>query len=229
MIDDEIRGDLFDFPVVLPPPGAPVPDGLPARWAAVARETDPAARRAAALSRWEPEFLAMVPRFATALREQLVDVRVARHRDDGTWVLVYPLRTDYGVRCWIGHDPDAAGSARPQHWKLLPEPARRFLTGTHAGFTDGLLNGLMAPKWMDSFARWAEIDDGPIPGWDGTDGRISSTELIVVATDGGALHLCVSPLAPPGAAVLVYEGDVSIRRDFATELDEVLCTRLEFG
>ncbi|GHF07159.1 hypothetical protein GCM10017786_45960 [Amycolatopsis deserti] len=223
---DEIAAQLDDeHPVQLVEPGTPEADRVPPGWRAIAASDDPAARRAAALALWNPDFLELVPRFARALRENLADVRLAVLRGDPVLLyLVRPARPPYTV--WVGWHPDTFG-ATPPNWAALPAPLRRFLREVHAGFTatDWQSFGPVQPASMMSFAEWAGFD-GPIPGWDGSDGRIASDRLFFVAKDGGLLHHCTSPDLEAGKVALVYEGDVEIA-DFAPALDELMAGRFD--
>jgi hypothetical protein len=223
---DKIVADLGDGPIAFPTPGTPGPAQLPSRWRPIAEATRPADRCEVALSLWNPDFLAAVPRFARALTDNLTDVRVCRLRGD--WTLVYIATARSGEQItWIGWDPAGFGPARPVFWETLPEPLRGFLVDVHAGFTasDGESYGLTHPSGMLTYAAWGGFD-GPIPGWD-DHSRISSTGLMFVTRDSGLSHYCVAPELPPGSVALVYEGDIDIKPDIARELDQLMAERFD--
>ncbi|GAB3571567.1 hypothetical protein GCM10027445_27060 [Amycolatopsis endophytica] len=221
---DAIAAQLDDEePVLLVEPGSDDVSRTPFRWREVAASADPAVRRDAALTLWNEDFLGLVPRFARALRDDLVDVRVARLRGD--WVLLYlarPARPPYTV--WVGWDPSTFGE-RPPLWDRLPVPLQRFLREVHAGFTatDWQSFGPVQPASMMTFAAWSGFE-GPVPGWDGSDGRISSERLVFVAKDGGFLHYCTSPDLDPGQIARVYEGNIDVT-EFAPALDDLMAQR----
>ncbi len=215
----EVAGDN---PVALVEPGSPEAEQVPGPWRGIAASSDAATRASAALALWNPGFLALVPRFAEAFRRRLEDVRVCRLRDD--WVLLYLASRPSGSRvAWIGWEPD---DARPPFWEAIPEPARQFLADVHAGFAgpDWQSHGLLPPRWMRTFAEWAELDDDAIEQWD-DESSVSVTRMTLVTTNGSLLHYCVSPDAPPGRMLLVYEGDVDDRQDFGEALDELMSGR----
>lgn len=223
---DRVVADLEEGPVEFPAAGTTGLAQLPPSWRPIAEEDRPADRREAALSLWNPDFLAAVPRFARALGDGLVDVRVCRLR--GEWALAYIAAARTGEQItWIGWDPAGFGAARPVFWDALPEPLRAFLVDVHSGFTapDGESFGLTRPGWMLTYAAWGGFD-GPIPGWD-DHGRIPSTELMFVTRDSGLLHYCVSPQLPPGSVALVYEGDIDVKPDITSELDQLMAERFD--
>jgi hypothetical protein len=223
---DQIADDLGEGPVKFVDAGPSEPAQVPERWRGIAESTDPEARRAAALSLWNREFLDMVPKFAQALSENLTDVRVCVLRGD--WVLVYVARaTDQRVLLWVGWDPDTFGETRPPFWDAIPKPPQDFLTTVHAGFTapDGESYGIIQPARMTTYAEWAGFDD-PAEDWDQA-GEISSTRFMFVTKDSGLLDFCVSPDLPPGKVALIYEGDIDPREDFGPALDNLMTSRFE--
>jgi hypothetical protein len=222
---DRIVRDV-DGSIAFPEPGTAVPGQLPVPWRPIAEAVRPADRCEAALSLWNPDFVAAVPRFGRALADGLLDVRVCLLRDE--WALAYIAAARTGEQItWIGWDPAGFGSTRPVFWESLPEPQRTFLVDVHAGFTalDGESYGLTRPTGMLTYAAWGGFD-GPIPGWD-DDGRIPSTELMFVTRDSGLLHYCVSPQLPPGSVALVYEGDIDVKPGIAGELDQLMAERFD--
>jgi hypothetical protein len=225
---DAIVARIGAGPVEFPEPGTTGLAQLPPAWRPIAEAARAADRREAALSLWNPDFLAALPEFARALPGSLVDVRPCRLRGD--WTLAYIALTRAGEQVtWIGWDPASAGTSRPVFWETLPEPLRAFLVDVHAGFTapDGESYGLTRPSGMLTYAAWGGFD-GPIPGWD-DDADISSTALMFVTRDSGLLHYCVSPELPPGSVALVYEGDIDVKPDIAHELDQLMAERFDLG
>lgn len=196
---------------------------LPEQWRPIAAAAQPGQRREAALELWRPAFLDLVPRFADALRERLVDV-AAYLTDDGP-ALVYTVRARRDqLVTWVGFDPRTF--EEPHFWGSFPAPVQEFLREVHAGFVSGERRafGLSRPADMLTLGEMADYPEG-IPEWeDGTD--ISSTRLLCISTDGGVLLYCLSPDLSPGDVALVYEGDIDLRR-LGIELDDLLIQRLE--
>ena len=123
---------------------------IPAAWWPVAESSDPEERKQAARALWNEDFLALIPRYAEALRTALVDVRVARH--DVLFsrpTLDYVLRDDEDeLFVWAAEDPRLFGdSEEPPLFEAVPEPVARFLREVHAGYTayDGEAAGLASP------------------------------------------------------------------------------------
>lgn len=223
---DQIAGDLGEGPVKFVDAGSPELTQVPGRWREIAESMDPAARRAAALSLWNREFLGMVLNFSQALTENLADVRVCALRGD--WVLIYVARAaDQRVLLWVGWDPDTFGEARPPFWEAIPKPVQDFLATVHAGFTgpDCESYGIVQPVRMTTYAEWAGFDD-PAEDWD-QDGEIPSARFMFVTKDSGLLDFCVSPDLPPGKVALIYEGDIDPREDFGLALDNLMASRFE--
>jgi hypothetical protein len=161
-----------------------------------------------------------LPRFTTALTGQLADVQPAL--SGTTPVLVYLARgNDGGPRAWIGFPPLPTDWPAPWFWAAIPTFLRVFFERSHAGFVaaDGESCGPLPPKLMRTLAERAGAPDG-IPGWDG-EGRIPSTRLVRVATNGALLDYCVSPDLAGERLALVYEGDID-PQDASAALDELM-------
>lgn len=216
-------GTLDDWGLTFVEPEAEELARLPERWRPIAVSSRPQERREAALALWNQDFLDLVPRFAQELRTHVVDVRA--YLADGRPVLVYLVESDEGTPVsWVGFDPGTF-SGPPPFWDSFPEPLRVFLHDVHAGFISGGDAGFgpLPPAHMRTLAEIAGQPDG-IPGWDEEAG-IASTRLVLVASDGGLLRLCLSPDLAPDQVALVYEGDVDLQ-DFGVELDDVMVSRV---
>jgi hypothetical protein len=216
-------GTLSDWGLRFADPGVDELSRIPERWRAVATAAQPRERREAALGLWNQGFLDLVPRFAEVLRTRLLDVRA--YLADDHPVLVYVVASDGGGPVsWVGFDPGTFGEP-PPFWDSFPEPLRVFLRDVHAGYVSSGDAGFgpLPPAQMQTLATLAGFPDG-IPGWDEEAG-IDSTRLVLVASDGGLLRLCLSPDLPPGQLALVYEGDVD-PQDFGAELDQLMMSRL---
>ncbi|QCB94772.1 hypothetical protein [Cellulomonas shaoxiangyii] len=218
----EVAATLPGWATTLVEPGSADAVRLPGQWRAVLEDDDPARRRDAARTLWNPDLLALLPRFADALTTRVVDVRTCLV--DDLPALVYVASADDGSHVsWIGFDPRSSPAAPPL-WDSAPAPLRRFVRDVHAGFTSytGESFGVVRPVDMATLADLADEPDG-IPGWEeGAD--ISSTRLLRFTRDSGALHYCASPDLPPGQIALVYEGDVE-GVDAGPELDRLLMSR----
>ena len=79
--------------------------GVPAQWAAIARSGDAEERRLLALSRWNRDFLDLIPGYAAALRTKLVDVRVCALSGEGLILLYFFDESDPTYSMTIGWDP----------------------------------------------------------------------------------------------------------------------------
>lgn len=218
-------------------------DKVPPPWRPIAENDSAAERIHAALALWNNDFLALVPRFADALRTKLVDVRVysVTVGESDFVVLVYVLEDAAGEpAAWIGCDPATFGDAEPLFWDSFPAAVQTFLRQVHPGFTatDWESFGIMRPEYFETIAERADCPEG-IPGWmDGYeddsaldyDGepykRIDSTRLGVFAKDEGHLFYCASPDLEVGQVTLVYDGDTDPPKDFGAELDELMTRRL---
>jgi hypothetical protein len=212
---------LDDWGLTFAEPGAEHLPRVPDRWRPIATASGPQERREAALALWNQDFLDLVPRFAGALRSRLVDVRA--YLADGSPVLVYLAAAGGGPVSWVGFDPRTFGEP-PPFWGGFPQPLRAFLHDVHAGYVSGGDAGFgpLPPAHMQTLATLADSPDG-IPGWD-DEAEIRSSRLVLIATDGGLLRLCVTPDLAPGEVALVYEGDIE-RRDLGRELDDLMVSR----
>jgi hypothetical protein len=193
---------------------------LPAPWRVLTSTPEATDRCRLALAEWPAQVMNALPRFAAALTEQLTDVQPALCGT--TPVLVYLARgSDGGPRAWIGFPPLPTAWSAPWFWPAVPTFLRVFLERSHAGFVaaDGESCGPLPPKLMRTLAERAGAPDG-IPGWDG-EGRISSTRLVRVATNGALLDYCVSPDLAEERIALVYEGDID-PQDASAALDALM-------
>ncbi len=210
--------------VALPAPGEPDSTQVPARWRAIADSGDAAERCELARSMWNASFLALVPRFAAALTNELADVRVGTL--DGEWILVYALEhidgEDRDVVSWIGWDPDSFG-VEPECWSCIPQPLQTFLRDVHAGFTapDLLSFGPRRPRHIRTVAAASGLPGG-IDGWMS---EPDSTRLWSIAQTYSRLICCVSPDLQPGQGALTYGRDVDAPQDLGGLLDQVITTR----
>jgi hypothetical protein len=163
---------------------------------------------------------ARATRFSAALTERLIDVQPALC---GTApVLVYLARgNDGGPRAWVGFPPLPPDWSTPWFWPAVPAFLRVFVERLHAGVVaaDGESCGPLPPKLMRTLAERAGAPGG-IPGWDG-EGRIPSTRLVRVATNGALLDYCVSPDLLEERLALVYEGDID-PQDAGAALDALM-------
>ncbi|HSV67502.1 MAG TPA: hypothetical protein VLJ59_16555 [Mycobacteriales bacterium] len=222
----EVATTLGRGPAVFIDSASPLFSQVPDRWRSIAAAGQPQDRCTTALSLWNTDFCALVPRFSAALATKLVDVRVCHLR--GEWVLVYvaPAFAEPHAT-WIGHLP-ADTQTPPASWSLLPEPVQDFLSTVHGGFTapDGESYGVIRPSDMVSYVRWATGSDEPDPDWD--EGQpLSSARMTFIGKDGGLTHYCVSPDLPPGQVALVYEGEIDPGLQFGPALDDCMMGRFE--
>ncbi|MGW4843101.1 hypothetical protein [Nocardia brasiliensis] len=195
-------------------------------WPEIAIAADPADRARLAVSRWNSDFLDLVPDFATALYTRLRDVRVCDWRGEGPALLYFFENADGDTVIWVGWEPRAGAGPRPPFWTTLPCAVRRFLDEVHPGFTmlDGESFGPAQPSYMSTFATWAGWPDG-IPDWD-RDDVIASTALLWVTGNGGDTALCTSPDLNVGEVAVLFEGDFDIG-EFGTELDRLMLRPLD--
>jgi hypothetical protein len=212
-------------------PGSTTRQLIPESWWPVAESTDPEERKRAALALWNDDFLALIPRYAEALRSNLIDVRVARHDFLTTPSLDYVLRTDEGeLRVWSGKDPRSFGDSEPPLFHAVPAPVQAFLRKVHAGYatSDGETLGLVAPSGMVTLAaRWFQppesneiiewFEDIPFPG---------TQRLLFLTGDGDDTALYVSPDLPAGQAITYYEPDFEIA-PFGEALDDFITRPLD--
>ncbi|MFC7548995.1 hypothetical protein [Plantactinospora sp. GCM10030261] len=229
--DSDVVASLSELPGLVGAfvaPDSPGVSRVPEPWQPIARSSDPASRCATALARWNAEFCDKVPTFMAAFRAQLADVRVWL-TDRGEHLLVYVVRDGDWQACWIGWDPWSAGP-KPRFWEHFPGWLRAFLDEVHGGFTQPWGNS--GPLSREDMLTLAEIADEPdgIPGWldawDDPAGRICSTRLVRIATNGGNLDYCLSPDLTPEQVALVYEGDID-PQDLASELDDLMSRDLD--
>jgi hypothetical protein len=202
-------------------------DQLPDGWRVLFDTPEPADRCRTALSGWPPPVVEALPRFAAALTARLTDVQPALC--GAVPVLAHLARgDDGGPRAWVGFPPLPPGSSPPWFWPAVPAFLRTFSERWHAGFVaaDGESCGPLPPKLVRTLAERAGGPDG-IPGWDG-EGRISSTRLVRVATNGALLDYCVSPDLPAGRLALVYEGDID-PQDAGEALDALMLSGFDGG
>ena len=215
-----IAGTLPRVDLTFVGPESPDP---PPQWRPIAAEPDPRARSAMALALWNKPFLDAVPRFAAALRAGLTDVRACLA--DGEPALLY-LAADGNGRplTWLGGDP--AGFVEPPFWAAFPAPLQVFLREVHAGFTSGgrTAFGPMHPRHMLTLAELAG-EPGGLPDWD-EEQEIASTRLLLITSNDGMLHYCVSPDLDEGHVALVFQGDLD-PLPYGAALDDLLMLRVE--
>lgn len=200
------------------------PAGLPEGWVPIALADDPQQRVEAALRLWPDEILALLPRFAEALRTKLEDVRACRS-DDGP-ALVYVVERDSGIAVtWVGFEPRDP-EPEPPFWADFAPELRRFLTTVHGGFVsrDHMEFGPTRPAWMQTLAERADLPEG-IPDWDAHQ-EIPSTRLLVISQQGMQLLYCLCPDLGPDRIVLLYEGDID-PQPLWPSLDDLLMERLD--
>lgn len=192
----------------------------------IAAATDPAERVRMALTRWNHEFLDLVPGFAAALHASLRDVRVCYWHGEGPALLYFVEDADGDIVVWVGWDPRIWTGATPPLWETLPAAVRQFLRDVHPGFTmlDGESFGLAQPSYMSAFATWAGWPDG-IPDWDDRQDGIASTDLLWLTGNGGDTAVCTSPDLTVGQAVVLFESDVTVS-ELGPELDRLMLTPL---
>ena len=203
---------------------------IPRAWWPVAESSDPEQRKRIALSLWNDDFLAMIPRYAEALRTMLVDVRVAKHDFYTTPTLDYVVRTAEGaLRVWAGDDPRTFGGTAPALFEAIPDAVATFLRQVHAGYAtlDGETAGLAAPTDMVTLAaRWGSPDENEILDWDEDASFPGSQRLLLLTSDGDDTALYVSPDLPAGTAVTYYEPDYEIA-PLGAALDDFMNRPLE--
>jgi hypothetical protein len=198
---------------------------VPQRWRPIAESDNPRTRRQIAMSLWNPDFLELVPDFAAALRSELADVRVGHLGGDA--VLVYAFEhydaggPDRYVVCWIGWDPALFTDAETPLFSSIPPPVQTFYRFVHAGFLgpDWLSYGLVQPRHLQSYAEFVDFPEG-VPDWPEEDP--DSTRLLVLASTGGNVHLCVSPDLGAGQALTIYDGVADPPEDFSRLLDHTM-------
>lgn len=109
-IDDDAVTDLLTgYELAFVGSGAPELALLPEPWRPIAFGPDEATRTRTALTLWNPELIALLPRFWGMLTGRLVDVRAAVA--GGYPVLVYVARTNGDEPiAWVGIDPRTLGN-----------------------------------------------------------------------------------------------------------------------
>ncbi|WP_069167122.1 hypothetical protein [Nocardia altamirensis] len=204
-------------------PDSPVVDTGP--WRAITASPDPNERAQLAVSLWNPDFLALIPGFAKALRTRLRDVRVCDWDQEGAALLYFVEAADGDIVVWVGWEPRLSVEPRPPFWATLPSAARRFLSEVHAGFTmlDGESFGLAQPSYMSTFAAWAGWP-ADIPDWD-RDDVLASTSMLWLTGNGGDTALCTSPNLAVGEVAVLFEGDFSVS-ELGPELDRLMLSPL---
>ncbi|MDT5009594.1 MAG: hypothetical protein QOH57_1211 [Mycobacterium sp.] len=218
---EQVLGSVEHSESVVLDPGPQMPE----RWRPIADSDDPQARRQAALSLWNADFLALVPDFAAALESELADVHVGHLGDDA--VLVYAFEhydaggPDRYVVCWIGWDPALFTDSETPLFSSIPQPVQAFYRDVHAGFLgpDWLSYGLIQPRHLQSYAEFVGLPEG-VPDWPEEDP--DSTRLLVLASTGGNVHLCVSPDLDDGQALTIYDGVADPPEDFDALLDHTM-------
>lgn len=202
-----------------------LPAEIPHVWPAIAAAADPAERAALAMDMWNTDFCALVPQFYSMLKARLVDVRIALWRTEGPALLYFVEDGEDDATIWVGCHPEVRAGQTPPFWETLPEPARRFLTEVHPGFTmlDGESFGLAQPSYMSTFAAWCGWP-GAIPDWE-RDGDIDSTRLQWLTYNGADTVYCTSPELPPGQ-VIAYTEDTHEIGDFGPVLDALMLSAM---
>ena len=222
---EQVLGSVAHSEPVVVAPGPQVPE----RWRAIAESDDPEVRRQGAMSLWNNDFLELVPEFASALQSELADVRVGHVGDDA--VLIYAFEhydaggPDRHVVCWIGWDPALFTDAETPLFGSIPEPVQTFYRDVHAGFIgpDWLSYGPIQPRHLQTYAEFVDLPEG-VPDW--PEGEPDSTRLLVLASTGGNVHLCVSPDLPAGQALTVYDGVADPPEEFSELLDHTMTAQL---
>ncbi|WP_156744997.1 hypothetical protein [Mycobacterium sp. E2238] len=202
---------------------------VPESWRPIAQSDAAEARRVAAVSLWNNDFLDLVPTFARAFQTELADVRLGHVM--GEAVLVYAIEHyDAGRRhvvCWIGWDPALCNTTELRFAEAIPDAVRRFYRETHAGFVgpDWMSNGPIQPRHLQTYAEYLGCPEGlPESNWPRD--AVDPTRLLLLATTAGS-HVCLSPDLPPGQAVTVYGGVPEDPEDFGTLLDETMTAQFD--
>lgn len=202
---------------------------VPEPWRPIARSDAAQARRVAAVSLWNSDFLELVPTFAGAFETELADVRLGHVM--GEAVLVYAFEHyDAGQRhvvCWIGWDPALSKATELRFAEAIPDAVRRFYREAHAGFVgpDWTSNGPIQPRHLQTYAEYLGCPQGlPESNWPRD--ALDPTRLLLLAATADSL-VCLSPDLPPGQAVAVYGGVPEDPGDFGTLLDQTMTA--QFG
>jgi hypothetical protein len=205
---------------------------IPQAWWPIADSADPGERKQAALALWNDDFLALIPSFAQALRDDLVDVRVVVHPWIGAPSLDYVVAAGggegYGV--WMGENPSTFGSDDPPLFDSLPQPVQTFLRRVHAGFTtwDRESCGLTPPSIMTTLAaHWGDPEDSSRIEWYETETEPPEMRRLLRVTGRGPhADLLTSPDLPVGSAVTYFEPDFELK-PFGETLDLFMTMPLE--
>lgn len=178
-----------------------------------------------ALRRWNPDFLDLVPDFASELHARLRDVYVCRWRSEGQALLYFVEDADGNTVVWVGWDPHTFTGLTPPFWETLPPAVHRFLTDVHPGFTmlDGESYGLAQPSYMSTFATWAGWL-GEIPEWN-REGVIGSTSMLWLTGNGFDTALCSSPELAVGEVAVLFEDQFDVS-DLGKGLDALMRSAL---
>ncbi|ORB43146.1 hypothetical protein BST39_08530 [Mycobacterium paraseoulense] len=202
---------------------------VPESWRPIAHSDAAGARRLAAVSLWNSDFLELVPTFAHVFTTELADVRLGHVA--GESVLVYAVEhhdaDQRHVRCWIGWDPALSHNTELRFAEAIPNAVRRFYREAHAGFVapDWMSNGPIQPRHLQTYAEYLGCPQGlPRSNWprDAVDPR----RLLLLATTADS-HVCVSPDLPLGQAVTVYGGTPEDPEDFGTLLDQTMTAQFD--
>ena len=198
-----------------------VPVEMSGTWSTIAAAGDPAERAALALNMWNADFRDLVPGFYAMLQSRLIDVRPALWRSDGPALLYFVDDGDGDTTIWVGWNPHIKAGELPPFWQTVPEPAQRFLTEVHPGFTmlDGESFGLAQPSYMSSFAQWSGWPHG-IPEWN-REGDFDSRRLLWLTSNSGDTVYCSSLDLPVGQLV-TYTEDTCEVEYFDEALDALM-------
>ena len=205
-------------------PGARTRAAIPQAWWPIAESSDPEDRRQTAAALWNDEFLALIPRFAQSLRDDLLDVRVVKHPWIDAPSLDYVLAASggegYGV--WMGEDPATFGDHDPPLFDSLPRPVQTFLRRVHAGFTtwDRESCGLTPPSVMNTLAaQWGDPEDSSRIEWYESEPEPPELRRLLRVTGRGPHgDLLTSPDLPAGSAITYFEPDFEMK-PFGESLD----------
>jgi hypothetical protein len=203
---------------------------LPQSWWPISESDDPEERKHTALALWNIEFLDLIPRFAHALHNGLIDVRIVKHQWIETPSLDYIIAAGNSYGVWIGENPATFGDQIPPLFESLPQPVQVYLRQVHAGFTtwDRESCGLTPPSLMKTLAsHWGDPDDESMVEWyEDTYDPPAFRRLLRVTGRGPHADLLVSPDLPAGTAVTYFEPDFELKQ-FGESLDLFMTMPLE--
>ncbi|MCZ8380081.1 hypothetical protein O6P37_14505 [Mycobacterium sp. CPCC 205372] len=219
-------------PFTILEPGEQTRAATPQAWWPIVESSDPQDRRQAALALWNDDFLSLIPNFAQALHDDLVDVRVVAHPWIGAASLDYVVAASagegYGV--WMGEDPATFGDDDPPLFDSLPPPVQTFLRRVHAGFTtwDRESCGLTPPSIMNTLAAyWGDPEDSARIEWYETEAEAPEMRRLLRVTGRGPHgDLLTSPDLPADSAVTYFEPDFELK-PFGESLDLFMTMPLE--